>query len=40
VDDFVARRDQRFWTGLRDLLPAWDTMIEEFNARTGVAVPG
>ncbi len=40
VSDFVARRDQRFWTGLRDLLPAWDAMIEEFNARTGVTVPG
>ncbi len=35
--DFEARRDQRFWTGLRDLLPAWDEMIEEFNGRTGVA---
>jgi cysteine synthase len=35
--DFEARRDQRFWTGLRDLLPAWDAMITEFNARTGLA---
>jgi cysteine synthase A len=35
--DFEARRDQRFWTGLRDLLPAWDAMIEEFNERTGLA---
>jgi cysteine synthase len=35
--DFEARRDQRFWTGLRDLLPAWDTMITEFNERTGLA---
>lgn len=34
--DFLSRRDQRFWTGLRDLLPAWDAMIEEFNERTGV----
>jgi cysteine synthase A len=38
--DFEARRDQRFWTGLRDLLPAWDAMIEEFNQRTGVTVAG
>jgi cysteine synthase len=38
--DFEARRDQRFWTGLRDLLPAWDAMIEEFNSRTGVAAGG
>jgi cysteine synthase len=35
--DFEARRDQRFWTGLRDLLPAWDAMIAEFNQRTGLA---
>jgi len=35
--DFEARRDQRFWAGLRDLLPAWDAMITEFNERTGLA---
>jgi cysteine synthase A len=35
--DFVVRRDQSFWRGLRDLLPAWDAMIEEFNGRTGLA---
>jgi cysteine synthase len=40
LPDFMARRDQRFWTGLRDLLPAWDDMIGEFNDRTGLAVPG
>ena len=38
--DFEARRDQRFWTGLRDLLPAWDHMITEFNERTGLAESG
>ena len=38
--DFEARRDQRFWVGLRDLLPAWDAMIEEFNERTGLAAAG
>ncbi len=37
LPDFEARRDQRFWTGLRDLLPAWDAMIAEFNSRTGLA---
>jgi len=37
LPDFEARRDQRFWTGLRDLLPAWDAMIAEFNQRTGLA---
>ena len=35
--DFEARRDERFWVGLRDLLPAWDAMIQEFNERTGLA---
>ena len=35
--DFERRRDQWFWAGLRDLLPAWDAMIEEFNGRTGLA---
>jgi cysteine synthase len=35
--DFEARRGQRFWAGLRDLLPTWDAMIGEFNDRTGLA---
>ncbi len=34
--DFVGRRDQGFWRGLRELLPAWDAMIAEFNGRTGL----
>jgi cysteine synthase A len=38
LSDFASRRDQQYWTGLRDLLPAWDAMIEEFNQRTGLAV--
>jgi cysteine synthase len=33
IDEFVARRDQATWTEMRDLLPRWDAMIEEFNAR-------
>jgi len=32
-DEFVERRDQSFWSGLRDLLPRWDALIDEFNAR-------
>jgi cysteine synthase len=40
LGDFQARRDQAFWVGLRDLLPAWDAMIEEFNAATGVTAAG
>jgi cysteine synthase len=37
VADFVARRDQRTWAEIRAVLPAWDALIAEFNARTGVA---
>jgi cysteine synthase len=37
LPDFESRRDQQFWMALRDLLPAWDAMIEEFNQRTGLA---
>jgi hypothetical protein len=36
LEDFEARRDQRFWKDLQKLLPVWDKMIEEFNGRTGV----
>lgn len=32
LDDFLARRDQAFWDGLMDLVPAWDAMITDFNA--------
>ena len=34
--EFEARRQQRFWREFRDLLPAWDELIGEFNDRTGV----
>jgi cysteine synthase A len=37
LQDFVARRDQAFWRALHESIPAWDHMIEEFNARTGAA---
>jgi cysteine synthase A len=33
--DFEARRSLDWWAGLRSLLPAWDALIDEFNARTG-----
>ena len=36
--EFEARRKREFWTGLRELVPTWDAMIDAFNARTGVAV--
>jgi len=35
--EFTARRAASFWSGIHDILPAWDAMIDEFNARTGVA---
>ncbi len=35
--EFEARSRQSFWDGLLDLAPAWDAMIAEFNARSGVA---
>jgi hypothetical protein len=35
--DFQARSRQSFWDGLLDLAPAWDAMIETFNAESGVA---
>jgi cysteine synthase A len=31
--DFSARKDLDYWRGLRSLLPTWDAMIAEFNAR-------
>ncbi|HEX2848929.1 MAG TPA: pyridoxal-5'-phosphate-dependent protein subunit beta [Acidimicrobiales bacterium] len=37
IADFVARKDPSFWVALRSHLAEWDVMIEEFNARTGVA---
>jgi len=35
VEVFTSRRRQSFWRSLRDLLPAWDALIDEFNARLG-----
>ncbi len=34
IEDFTARRDQRFWREMREIIPVWDEMIGEFNART------
>jgi hypothetical protein len=33
VAEFSSRRGQGFWRGLRELVPVWDRLIEEFNAR-------
>ena len=35
-NEFVERREQAAWTRMRDLLPTWDEMIVEFNARAAV----
>ena len=32
IDEFEARRSQDWWRDLRSLIPAWDEMIDEFNA--------
>jgi hypothetical protein len=37
AQEFGARSRQGFWDGLLDLVPAWDAMIGEFNARSGAA---
>jgi len=38
VEEFSIRRHQEFWRGLRPLLPAWDQMIDRFNAETGATI--
>jgi cysteine synthase A len=35
IDEFEARRRPDWWTEMRSVLPVWDAMIDEFNARTG-----
>ena len=36
LEEFDQRADQRFWKSLRNVLPTWDRMIEEFNEKTGI----
>jgi cysteine synthase len=38
VEEFNARREPGFWTGLVDQVPAWDEGIRELNRRSGAAV--
>ena len=38
VERFEARRSQDFWRSIRQVLPVWDDLIREFNARSGVTV--
>jgi cysteine synthase len=37
LDEFEARRDQRFWVETRRIVHRWDELIDDFNAR--VAAP-
>ena len=37
LEDFTVRAKQSFWDKLLDLAPAWDAMIERFNAESGAA---
>ena len=37
IEEFEARRDQSFWRDLLDLVPIWDNLIDELNARSGAA---
>jgi len=34
--EFERRRDQSFWRGLREAVPALDALIGEFNAKAGL----
>jgi len=36
LEMFQARADQQFWKDVQEVLPVWDQMIDDFNARTGV----
>ena len=35
LEAFDRRADQRFWKSVQEVLPVWDGMIDDFNARTG-----
>jgi len=37
VEEFSVRASQSFWDGLQDLVPVWDAMIAECNAKSGAA---
>ncbi|MGZ4290792.1 MAG: pyridoxal-phosphate dependent enzyme [Gaiellaceae bacterium] len=36
LEDFQARREAAFWENVRAQAAGWDSLIDEFNARTGV----
>jgi hypothetical protein len=35
VEDFDRRRSQDFWRSLVETIPAWDRLIDDFNAEVG-----
>jgi cysteine synthase A len=35
LEEFTARKSPEFWKDIRQTLPLWDGMIDEFNTRTG-----
>ena len=37
LDEFERRRSQDFWVGLRELVPVWDGLIDDFNREAGTA---
>ena len=39
LEVFDARKHQRTWRALHDVLPVWDRLIADFNGRTGVNLP-
>ncbi len=39
LEDFDRRKDQRFWQGLVETIPAWDRLIDEFNEEVGHVRP-
>ena len=36
LEMFDRRADQQFWKEIQEVLPVWDEMIDDFNAKTGV----
>jgi hypothetical protein len=35
LEDFDRRKSQDFWRGLVETIPAWDRLIDDFNAEVG-----
>jgi len=36
LEDFEVRREPAFWERIREVVPVWDDLIDDINARTGV----